>query len=70
MIGYSLPASIINKLKMNELRLYLKGTNLFTLTKYTGYTPEIGSGDVISNGIDYGIYPITAVYSFGVNLTF
>ncbi len=70
MIGYSLPASVINKLKMNELRLYLKATNLYTLTKYTGYTPEIGSSDVISNGIDSGIYPITAVYSFGVNLTF
>lgn len=70
MIGYSLPGSVINKLKMNELRLYLKATNLFTLTRYTGYTPEIGSSDVISNGIDSGIYPITAAYSFGVNLTF
>jgi hypothetical protein len=40
------------------------------LTQYTGYTPEIGSNDVLSSGIDYGVYPITAVYSIGANLTF
>ena len=55
---------------MQSIRLYVKADNLYTLTKYTGYTPEIGSGDVISNGIDSGVYPITAVFSFGVNLNF
>lgn len=69
-IGYTLPKSVSQKMNMEEFRLFLKGTNLFTLTRFTGYTPEIGSGDVLSNGIDTGIYPITAIYSFGVNLTF
>lgn len=55
---------------MQQVRVYLKGTNMFTFTKYTGYTPEIGSYDVLSNGIDNGIYPISAVYSFGLNVTF
>jgi TonB-linked SusC/RagA family outer membrane protein len=69
-LGYTLPASLGEKLYARDIRIYLKGTNLVTLTKFTGYTPEIGSDDVLSNGIDNGIYPITAVYSFGLNLTF
>jgi TonB-linked SusC/RagA family outer membrane protein len=69
-LGYTLPSSIIKKEIIQQLRVYIKGSNLFTLTKFTGYSPEIGSYDVLSNGIDFGIYPITSTYSFGVNLTF
>jgi TonB-linked SusC/RagA family outer membrane protein len=69
-LGYTLPSSIIKKELIQQLRVYIKGSNLFTLTKFTGYSPEIGSYDVLSNGIDFGIYPITSTYSFGVNLTF
>ena len=69
-LGYTLPEALSAKLHMQQFRVYLKGNNIYTLTKYTGYTPEIGSGDVLSNGIDTGIYPVSSVYSFGVNLTF
>ena len=69
-LGYTLPARLSQKAYMQQLRVYLKGSNLFTLTKFTGYTPEIGSYDVLSNGIDYGAYPITSAYSVGVNLQF
>ncbi len=69
-VGYSLPYSITKKLSIQQLRLYVKGNNLYTITKFTGYTPEIGSSDVLSNGIDYGSYPISAIYSIGINLTF
>ncbi|MFZ2286371.1 MAG: TonB-dependent receptor [Bacteroidales bacterium] len=69
-LGYTLPARISQKAYIQQLRVYLKGSNLFTLTKFTGYTPEIGSYDVLSNGIDYGAYPITSTYSVGVNLQF
>ncbi len=55
---------------MQNLRIYLKGTNIYTLTKFTGYSPEISSADDLSNGIDMGIYPITSDYSFGINLSF
>ncbi len=70
MVTYTVPKALTKKLKLNELRVYLKGTNVYTLTKFTGYTPEIGSYDVLSNGIDYGTYPVTAVYSIGLNLSF
>jgi len=55
---------------MQTLRIYFKVDNLYTFTKFTGYTPEIGSSQVLENGIDSGIYPVTSVFSFGLNLTF
>ncbi len=69
-LGYTLPSAWSKKITMQTIRVYVKADNLYTLTKYTGYTPEIASGDVIGNGIDNGIYPITAIFSFGVNLNF
>lgn len=70
MIGYTLPETFARRMGMTDVRLYLKGTNIFTQTKFTGYTPEIGSYDVLSNGIDFGTYPIAAVFSLGLNVTF
>ncbi len=68
-LGYTLPARISDKLYASKLRVYIKGNNIYTLTKFTGYTPEIG-GDVLSSGIDNGIYPVTSSYSIGLNVTF
>ncbi len=70
MLTYTVPESFTKRIKLTALRFYLKGTNAYTLTRFTGYTPEIGSFDVLSNGIDNGTYPVTAVYSIGLNLTF
>jgi len=69
-LGYTLPERISQRLSISNIRVYLKATNVFTLTKYTGYSPEIGSYDVLSNNIDNGIYPISAVYAFGINVSF
>ncbi|MEI7661583.1 MAG: TonB-dependent receptor [Bacteroidota bacterium] len=69
-LGYTLPAKACKKIAMQTIRVYIKADNLYTLTKYSGYTPEIASGNVIGSGIDGGVYPITAVFSFGVNLNF
>jgi TonB-linked SusC/RagA family outer membrane protein len=69
-LGYTLPQSVSQRFAAQQARIYVKGSNIYTLTKFTGYTPEIGSNDVLSNGIDNGIYPVTAVYSLGLNLTF
>jgi len=69
-IYYDLPQKIASKMDMTQARIYLRGTNVFTVTKWTGYTPEIGGSDVLSNGIDLGTYPITSVYSIGLNVTF
>lgn len=76
-LGYNLAEKALKRANLQNVRVYLRGTNLWTLTKYTGYTPEISgynpgtnSADVLSAGIDYGVYPITAVYSVGANITF
>ena len=69
-LGYTLPSPWSTKIYMQKIRIYVKVDNLYTLTKYTGYTPEIGSGSPLNAGIDYGVYPITAVYSIGINLNF
>ena len=69
-LGYTLPSGITKKIYVQKLRIYLKADNLFTWTKYTGYTPEIGSSDALSSGVDFGAYPTTSVYSIGLNLNF
>ena len=72
-IGYTFKT---NQWKVDRLRIYLAATNLFTLTKYSGFDPEMtvsanssGEGDR-ANGIDWGTYPACRTYTFGVNLTF
>lgn len=66
-LGYSIPADIISKAGIQNLRLYVTGENLFTFTKYTGYDPEIGGGAL---SIDRGQYPQARSFMFGVNLQF
>ncbi|WP_246849933.1 MULTISPECIES: SusC/RagA family TonB-linked outer membrane protein [Rufibacter] len=66
-IGYSLPESLISRVHMNKLRLFVTGNNLLTFTKYTGFDPEIGGG---SYGVDRGIYPQARSLMFGLNVGF
>jgi hypothetical protein len=66
-LGYSLPSALINKIGAQKVRLYLTGENLLTLTKYSGFDPEIG-GDVM--GVDRGYYPQARSFMLGANLQF
>lgn len=68
-ISYDLSDQFLDRLNLEHVTVFLKGTNVLTLTKYPGYTPEIG-GSVSSNGIDGGVYPLTSVYGAGLNITF
>ena len=63
-IGYTLPKKITEKFYCSRLRIYMTASNLFTLTKYSGYDPEVGSG------VDYGNYPQSRTFTFGLNATF
>ena len=69
-LGYTLPEPISERIKMTSARLYVRGTNVFTLTDFTGYSPEVASNSSIENGIDNSTYPVSAIYSVGLNLTF
>ena len=66
-LGYSLPNDLIAKVKASKVRFFVTGENLLTLTKYTGYDPEIG-GNVF--GIDRGYYPQAKTFMFGANVQF
>ncbi|MBN1952501.1 MAG: TonB-dependent receptor [Bacteroidales bacterium] len=75
-IGYNLPQGILDLLKMQSLRIYLTGTNLYTFTAYTGYEPEHGAlfnsenNNGLLNGIDLGNYPIPRSVIAGINAKF
>ena len=64
-LGYALPTSILNRVAAKQLRVYVSAQNLLTLTKYSGYDPEVGS-----RGVDLGIYPQPRVFLAGLNLGF
>lgn len=68
-LGYNLPKSATEYLKIKNIRFYVSAENLLTFTGYKGYDPEIGGG-VFSNGIDHGIYPQARTVLGGVNITF
>ncbi len=68
--GYTLPESISDKANLESLRFYIQATNLFTLTDYQGFDPEIISYDNLSLGIDRRIYPMSKVITFGANVRF
>lgn len=69
--SYDFDKSIVQKIHLSGLRLYVTGTNLYTLTNYIGYDPETSSqGDGLSKGGDYLGYPPARSFIFGANITF
>ena len=69
-LGYTLPHRLTRQLNVSKLRIYVNGTNLFTDTKYSGYTPQFAGGGVLDNNIDTGIYPVARTISVGINMNF
>ena len=69
-LAYNLPKGTMNKLGIQAAKVYVRGTNIFTKMKFTGYTPEVAGSSPIFNGIDLGTYPVPSVYSVGLNVTF
>lgn len=65
-LGYTLPARLTQKAFIKKLRFFVQGENLFTITDYTGYDPEVGT----RNGFDGGTYPQARTFTFGANITF
>tara|TARA_R110002049_G_scaffold97783_2_gene238172 strand:- start:1696 stop:4824 length:3129 start_codon:yes stop_codon:yes gene_type:complete len=72
-LGYSIPSKFISKLNINKLRIYATGTNLLTFTNYNGVDPEVsygGQNNNLSAGADFGGYPTTKSFLFGLNVNF
>lgn len=69
-VGYNFSEVALNKIKVQNFRVYLSGTNVFTWTKYSGYTPEIGGGNVLGTGYDSGLYPVARTFNVGISASF
>ncbi|RYY52856.1 MAG: TonB-dependent receptor [Chitinophagaceae bacterium] len=71
-LSYNLPASVISRIKMSNLRLYVSATNLFTITNYSGYDPEANTYGQSTTlvGLDLGGYPQTKIMQVGLSATF
>nr|WP_291591031.1 TonB-dependent receptor [Bacteroides sp.] len=69
-IGYTLPVALTRKVGLNKVRFYVSGNNLFILTGYSGYDPEVNIATGLTPNIDYNRYPRSRTYTFGAQLTF
>ncbi len=72
-VGYNLPNKIVQSIGLENVRFYLSGQNLLTITNYRGYDPEVnysGSGSNTRLGFDYGSYPNAKSYTLGIKVTF
>lgn len=68
-VGYTFPNSLFNGL-VQKARVYVNAENLFTITSYSGYTPDVNSSNVYSRGFDEFIYPSNRTFMVGLNVTF
>ena len=69
-LGYTFAQNMMSKVGIQKLRLFISGQNIKTWTKATGYSPEAQLGNILASGSDNGVYPVPAIYSFGLNVTF
>ena len=73
-LGYTFPKNVLQKAKIDNVRVYMNIQNLYTFTKYTGFDPEVGASTQDSSGLTFGVdngrYPSPMTCSFGLNITF
>ena len=71
-LGYTLPHKWVRKFHASKLRIYGTAQNLFCVTKYSGYDPEVNSAsnNPMTPGLDWGAYPKSRVFTFGIDLQF
>ncbi|NMC37973.1 MAG: TonB-dependent receptor [Bacteroidales bacterium] len=71
-LAYNFDSNLLRKIRFSKARIYVTGTNLLTLTKYTGYDPEVAQyayNDALI-GVDQSVYPPARMYTFGIDFTF
>jgi TonB-dependent starch-binding outer membrane protein SusC len=71
-LGYSLPMSLVRKMRMTRFRVYATVNNVWVFTHYSGYDPEVNTrtGTPVTPGVDYSAYPRARTYIGGVNIAF
>ncbi|SOD99323.1 SusC/RagA family TonB-linked outer membrane protein [Spirosoma fluviale] len=70
-LGYNVPRTPLQKIKVQSLRVYAGVQNAITISKYLAYNPEVsGYEGPLTGGVDYGSYPLARTYTIGLNLGF
>ncbi|PRY21927.1 TonB-linked SusC/RagA family outer membrane protein [Spirosoma oryzae] len=70
-LAYTLPKSVTSAVRLSGARVYVSANNLFTLTPYRGFNPDATSvGNVLTNGLALGNYPVARSFIIGANITF
>lgn len=71
-LGYTLPTSLVSKAHIQSLRFYATGYNLFIITNYSGFDPEVSTRrrTPLTPGVDYSAYPRSRQFVLGLNLSF
>ena len=71
-IGYTLPKAWTTKVRLQRVRIYATGTNLFCWTPYSGFDPEVDTrrSTPMTPNVDYSAYPKSRSWVFGINLSF
>ncbi|MDP3452018.1 MAG: TonB-dependent receptor [Bacteroidales bacterium] len=70
-LSYEVPKKIVDKINLQSLRLYITGSNLLTFTNYSGYDPDVNTlASGLRQGVDYGSYPQSRTFLFGLNIGF
>ncbi len=70
-LGYTIDPKVIKKLKIDKFRIYVSAQNLFTLTNYSGYDPEVSiRNSALTPGLDFSSYPRSRSFNAGVNINF
>ena len=68
-LGYRIPQTTLDRMKLTNLRFFLTGENIFTASSFSGLDPDIG-GTATLQGVDWGHYPLPRIFNIGVNLSF
>lgn len=69
-VGYTIPSKITKKVGLSKARFYVSASNLFILTSYSGFDPEVDIQTGLTPCIDYNRYPRSRSFVFGTNITF
>ncbi len=70
-LGYTIPSRVTSKAKIDRLRVYVTGTNVWTSQRYSGYSPEFPNvGNTYEVGFDFGSYPVSKSWQAGVEIQF
>ena len=74
-LSYNFRKDMLNSIGFSKIRLYLTAANVFTITEYTGFDPEVAqyadqSGGDAKIGVDFSVYPMARTYTFGIDFSF